>query len=682
MKLTDQPKDLLKAVQEVIKTSTPAANEKAKDVSDKLSARYESMRPKQLKEYLQPGPNGRPVPPHGEKADRELRKQQAADLAQDRRDAAALKRAEVDTNRPIGAMTPKEVELRNKANVEMNRPMDATGRAKKLKEEQKEGAKKHPAEGTFGFPIDTSNQPRRPVKPAQKQEAPKSPQKQETSAEIMKRIQKQIDDMNKQMDATEKKLQATERAQETKKKPVAVVTPTDMQGRPVNRPEPSTKTEPPPAWMQKPAYKKSLPLGTDVDAAEREAERTKPSKVEPAKIATVKAEPIEVPKTDMSEPKLAELPKMEPIKAKAKEDEADQDMKRPMGAEKEKPKAAEAEPAKVGKVQAEKPKMRYFDPYQGAETEAGHGFQGNVPYYDKPYEPGMKPAGYQQDVAPRSPVPEPEKGEEEDVVTKGVKKVAGKLASFFKKKEEPDQDMKRPMGTQKEHVEIEEAELRPDIEKKFAENPKGVEVHMKHKKTGKIEVTKFPGTFTAVKAAKRHIADMEKQGYKLHAKKLMEDDNQEQEEISMDKKQLVVEKMMKKLRGKLDPVGKEDADIDNDGDSDKSDSYLKNRREKIAAAMKEELVGKQHKIDANKNNKIDAEDFELLRKRRKLAKEEVEQVDEASYSAKQARAGKDIGKPGKMFGKIAASAAKRYGSEEAGKRVAGAILKKLRGKGK
>ena len=58
--------------------------------------------------------------------------------------------------------------------------------------------------------------------------------------------------------------------------------------------------------------------------------------------------------------------------------------------------------------------------------------------------------------------------------------------------------------------------------------------------------------------------------------------------------------------------------------------------------------------------------------------EEVEQVDEASYSAKAARAGEDIGKPGKMFSKIAASAAKRYGSEERGKKVAGAVLAKLR----
>ena len=61
-------------------------------------------------------------------------------------------------------------------------------------------------------------------------------------------------------------------------------------------------------------------------------------------------------------------------------------------------------------------------------------------------------------------------------------------------------------------------------------------------------------------------------------------------------------------------------------------------------------------------------------------KEEVEQMDESSYSPKAARAGKDIGKPGKMFAKIAASAAEKYGSEERGKKVAGAVLKKLRAK--
>ena len=51
-----------------------------------------------------------------------------------------------------------------------------------------------------------------------------------------------------------------------------------------------------------------------------------------------------------------------------------------------------------------------------------------------------------------------------------------------------------------------------------------------------------------------------------------------------------------------------------------------------------------------------------------------------SYSAKQAVKGKDIGKKGKNFSKIATLASKKYGSKEAGNRVAGAILKKLRNK--
>lgn len=51
-----------------------------------------------------------------------------------------------------------------------------------------------------------------------------------------------------------------------------------------------------------------------------------------------------------------------------------------------------------------------------------------------------------------------------------------------------------------------------------------------------------------------------------------------------------------------------------------------------------------------------------------------------SYSAKEAHKGKDIGKPGKEFKKIEKAAAKKYGSKEAGKKVAGAVLKKLRQK--
>lgn len=44
------------------------------------------------------------------------------------------------------------------------------------------------------------------------------------------------------------------------------------------------------------------------------------------------------------------------------------------------------------------------------------------------------------------------------------------------------------------------------------------------------------------------------------------------------------------LEEALDAVGKEDDDIDNDGDSDNSDEYLKKRRDAVSAAMKKEDV--------------------------------------------------------------------------------------------
>ena len=46
----------------------------------------------------------------------------------------------------------------------------------------------------------------------------------------------------------------------------------------------------------------------------------------------------------------------------------------------------------------------------------------------------------------------------------------------------------------------------------------------------------------------------------------------------------------------------------------------------------EELKGNQHKIDANKNGKVDAHDFKLLRKKKKVA-EEAEELDESAKIA-------------------------------------------------
>ena len=71
-----------------------------------------------------------------------------------------------------------------------------------------------------------------------------------------------------------------------------------------------------------------------------------------------------------------------------------------------------------------------------------------------------------------------------------------------------------------------------------------------------------------------------------------------------------------------------------------------------------------------------SEDAKAVAPKSKLA--ESLDVAEAGYSAKAGRAGKDLGKPGKNFAKIAKSAGSKYGSKAAGERVAGAVLNKLR----
>ena len=51
----------------------------------------------------------------------------------------------------------------------------------------------------------------------------------------------------------------------------------------------------------------------------------------------------------------------------------------------------------------------------------------------------------------------------------------------------------------------------------------------------------------------------------------------------------------------------------------------------VTKIMDEALKGSQHKIDANKNNKIDAHDFKLLRAKKEVKKEDVESVEEGYY---------------------------------------------------
>ena len=64
----------------------------------------------------------------------------------------------------------------------------------------------------------------------------------------------------------------------------------------------------------------------------------------------------------------------------------------------------------------------------------------------------------------------------------------------------------------------------------------------------------------------------------------------------MDDTRYLVEPLDEKK--KLDPVGQEDGDVDNDGDTDSSDSYLKKRRAAIGKAMgKKKMKEEAEQID-------------------------------------------------------------------------------------
>lgn len=60
----------------------------------------------------------------------------------------------------------------------------------------------------------------------------------------------------------------------------------------------------------------------------------------------------------------------------------------------------------------------------------------------------------------------------------------------------------------------------------------------------------------------------------------------------------------------LDPVGQEDDDVDNDGDTDSSDKYLKNRRKKVTKSVKggDKDPAEISKIESTENVKESLED--------------------------------------------------------------------------
>ena len=88
----------------------------------------------------------------------------------------------------------------------------------------------------------------------------------------------------------------------------------------------------------------------------------------------------------------------------------------------------------------------------------------------------------------------------------------------------------------------------------------------------------------------------------------------------------------KKFDEALDPVGKEDADIDNDGDTDKSDKYLHKRRKAIAKAMRKEALDPVGKEDDDIDNDGDVDKSDKYLKNRRKVRGQAIAVRKEGYS--------------------------------------------------
>ena len=111
---------------------------------------------------------------------------------------------------------------------------------------------------------------------------------------------------------------------------------------------------------------------------------------------------------------------------------------------------------------------------------------------------------------------------------------------------------------------------------------------------------------------------------------------------------------------KLDPVGKADADIDNDGDTDSSDEYLHNRRKAIKKSMKGEAKvcpkcdgkGCEHCDGKGTHEAYESSCGVNASTKKKVAKEEVEEEVEEGVSSAIKIAKKSSGQMTKAYKKI------------------------------
>jgi hypothetical protein len=136
--------------------------------------------------------------------------------------------------------------------------------------------------------------------------------------------------------------------------------------------------------------------------------------------------------------------------------------------------------------------------------------------------------------------------------------------------------------------------------------------------------------------SKVYLETVAKEGYDKPDEKLKTDRNMFN--IPKDEQKAARERLLKKTAAKraaameaLDPVGKEDGDVNNDGKKDSTDSYLMKRRKAIGAAMKKKMK-EQAEIARAEEKAIEEEEIKVA--------EEIEQKKFEAVKAKLAKEGK------------------------------------------
>jgi len=191
-------------------------------------------------------------------------------------------------------------------------------------------------------------------------------------------------------------------------------------------------------------------------------------------------------------------------------------------------------------------------------------------------------------------------------------------------------------------------------------------------------------------AAKPDFLDLDKDGDTEEPMKSAAKDAKDAEPAKIDKSAVEKRKRLQALKDKQEDERAEKGDYDSKsssrfvkgraygGAAQKDDEEKDLDESGLQAYLGKKKYGKEGMKALQQAGREGASKEKMALIRAKHDKMDETQMDEVSYSAKTARAGKDIGKPGKAFAKIAKSAGERYGSKERGEKVAGAVLKKLR----